>query len=642
MLGMIDITSRFEEETYWLDVGAAIKKEFGYSGFGMWVTLTERSFEKKQIKPSFLGGKPARLSSRSSTRTSNNNKTIEDVCKNAWGHLNGRNITVSTLGFYARIDSPEKYKDWHTKWVKEIMVGGMLDGTDYQVAVAFYRMYWLEFIYAPGEGERNGKWYKFKDHHLQKDKEGLCIKLALMKDFKAEVLNLQAQFAALASNPSTPNPEQMNHHQKKLHVVSNNLEQGGKVDSVLRVARAVFGEYSPEKFTSLLNSNQDVSGVENGVIDAGSSHIIFRAGKPEDFIDFRMNVPYQNDLSMEHEDVKTLTNWFDQMWPEPDINSFMLRFFASFLRGGQREKIFPTLTGVGDNAKTALVELFEKTMGDYVVKLSASVLSEKASNSGSASPQFFRLKNKRGIFLDEPEGNDKIKTGLAKRMVGRDSFYARALHENGEDIQMTGKVCLVTNDVPSFDRPDAAMKSRYAKIDMKTRYVAKEDAPAGHEEQKRLRIYPRDETFTDKLHRLAPAFLWLLVHIYPSYISQPLVIPKSIKESTIAYWNESDPFFQFVNENMKKDETDSVKRNYLGKEFVTWYRVTYSMSKAPYEPEAIRKKLDEKLGPVTKKGEYEGWRYEPNLNVKKAAEELDNAEDGVKVEDGDAKAEVVI
>lgn len=612
MLGMIDLESRFDKEGYWLDVGSAISLEFGYKGLQLWIDLTKKSCKNKTTKPIFLGGKTPRLSSRSRQNTATTDRRIDELCNSAWPTIKSRNASVLTLAHYARIDSPIEYKAWHDKWVKAVMIDEMTDGTDFQIARAFHRMFWLEYMYVPSE-KKNGKWYYFSEHRLFVDKEQLRVKLALMNSFKNEVLNVQSQLAAQAAAPNCPNVEQVNSIQKKLHAITLELERSGKVANVITAAKAIYSEWAPHNISDLFNSNKELTGMENGVIEAGSTHASFRAGKPEDYITYRTKVVFDDTFTEDHPDVQLLENWFSQLWPEPDLKSFMYKYFASHLRGGQRDKLFPVLTGkLGDNAKTTLIEFMETTFGEYIVKLSAAFLSEKEGNTGNASPHTYRVKNKRGVIFDEPDANRPFRTAVIKRWTGRDRQFMRGLFEDGEDVAINAKLTVVANEVPDFDVPDEPTKNRFLKIDMHTRYP-KEGVPDTLEEQRRQRIYPRDENFSEKLPRLAPAFMWMLTRVYPSYISEKLVPPESVRLSTAQYWRDTDPYCQFQEERMATGE-GSLSENELVNEYAVWYKSAFPGNKPP-EKKKIKNAWDARLGkPI--RGRYPGYIFkDPNAVI---------------------------
>ena len=58
-------------------------------------------------------------------------------------------ITYKTLAFYAREDSPSKFKEWHEKWCMH-MLKRSLDLGDENLSNAFYRFYFLDYYYCGG------------------------------------------------------------------------------------------------------------------------------------------------------------------------------------------------------------------------------------------------------------------------------------------------------------------------------------------------------------------------------------------------------------------------------------------------------------------------------------------------------------
>lgn len=105
-------------------------------------------------------------------------------------------------------------------------------------------------------------------------------------------------------------------------------------------------------------------------------------------------------------------------------------------------------TGDGDNSKSMLVKLIQKALGDYCVKLPASMLSEKESHSSSANPCKSMTAQSKLIVFDEPDDAEQLKTALIKGLTGGDVFYTRNIYEKGAQMQVTFKMLMVCNKVP--------------------------------------------------------------------------------------------------------------------------------------------------------------------------------------------------
>ena len=59
--------------------------------------------------------------------------------------------------------------------------------------------------------------------------------------------------------------------------------------------------------------------------------------------------------------------------PDYDVREYVLTLLGSFLHGSNKNERFNIWTGTGGNGKSKLIELFEKSIGDYNCKLPISL-----------------------------------------------------------------------------------------------------------------------------------------------------------------------------------------------------------------------------------------------------------------------------
>ncbi len=123
--------TRYDNKSNWLDIGRAIFSITNGKGINIWEKYTENSREFKT-----------------------------NECKAYWYKFRNNNLSVKTLAWYAKIDSCDRYRDWHNAWCHGAMEKS-LEATDFDVANAFYRKYWLDYIFIPLKGINT--WYQFTD-----------------------------------------------------------------------------------------------------------------------------------------------------------------------------------------------------------------------------------------------------------------------------------------------------------------------------------------------------------------------------------------------------------------------------------------------------------------------------------------------
>jgi phage/plasmid-associated DNA primase len=298
-------------------------------------------------------------------------------------------------------------------------------------------------------------------------------------------------------------------------------------------------------------------------------------------------------------------DWFKKVFPDPKLLHHFLKFAASCLKGRNSDKLFPIFTGEGNNSKSMIVKLFEKTFGDYCVKFDISNVTSRNGNPNAPSPQLARSKATRLAFMDEPEDDIPLNKGVLKRWIGGDSFFCRMLQDNGGDVEVTFKLVLTCNKVP-FIPKDTAITNRvdlYPFLGTWSR-----DAPASPEEQDRLHIYPLDELFENKIPALSLGFIWMITQYYVYYATEGLKHkPQIVIDTTEAYWRENDVYAQFaadcITEVIRdgvRDNSARVSLNQVYDEFKNWYKNSFPALKIPTRP-VVKSELVSRWGKLAGK-----------------------------------------
>jgi phage/plasmid-associated DNA primase len=572
---------RFLRESFWLDIGKAlyIANEGSENGLLSWVRHTERSVNGVQPQPPYL------LIAGS----------ISETCRNLYYTFANSAITVKTLAWYAREDSPDRYATWHRDWCLTSMEQALsLYHTD--VAIALHRIYWLDYVYCP---IGTGKWFQFHNHRYSEMNQAIALRRAISSDFVKRFENVRM---ILARQIHDSNDQAFKDNgeltMKKITVLIGKLKTVGFKSSLMTEACEHF---SNPKFMALLDTNPFLTGVTNGVLEVSGDNVLFRHAKPEDYVSMCTNIPYHNHFNWDHPLVRETMKWLGQVFTDQQLLHHFLKFSASCLQGRNSDKIFPIWTGEGDNSKSMIVKLFEATFSSYCIKFPVELLSDKNKSSSGPSPQLARAKATRIAFLDEPEDDIPMQKGTIKRYTGGDSFFARLLQENGGDVQATFKMVLMCNKVPIIPNADKAIKGRTRLFPFMSTYV--NDPPADEAEQYRQRRFKKDVTFERRIPIMAPAFLWIMSQYYPYYSTQGLTDPPIVTETTEAYWRDNDVYAQFAADTIQEVYTEAGDRDGSARvtlsevysEFKIWFRDTFPGTKVP-ERTVVRGELTTRWG----------------------------------------------
>jgi len=519
---------RFNQETYFLDIGKAFyhATEGGDHGLKAWIRMAEERSENYD----------------------------EDFCRLNYEGFGGENITVKTIAWYARSDDDEKYRQWHENWC----LPKLTEALDRQqvhvlVAEAFYRVFWLEYMYT------GKKWTEFRKSRLVILKEDIPIRRTITDKFIPYFEHLRAQYSVeklkLSSHTSSGS------NKKMAQDLEENIKEIGKMIKKLltdnyraALVRSIREYFWKEDLVKVLDKNPKLLGVRNCVIELTDTKAFVRSGKPEDYITKKVGVSYRSEYSFKHQDVKDLLVYFRQVFPNPSLNEHMKKDMAAMLYGRNAEKSFRMWIGDTNGSKSVFQKMLRTMLGDYYCDLPAEFFSAQQRGGSGPNPELAQTEGARAAFSAEPDDDTSFKGARIKKITGGDSFYARGCNEDGGTIETTFKAVMVLNLVPDISGMDEATRNRFTMIPFEGRWLKPdeaEDLPDDLEEQIKLKTYKMDDRFEENIPRLASALLWLAVYYYKKYRAEGLNNPPYIKKWMNDYWKRHDPYIAFISEKLE-------------------------------------------------------------------------------------------
>lgn len=539
-------------------------------------------------------------------------------------------MTIKTLAWFAKQDNPQEYTRWHREWCIVAMELA-LEGTHTDVARALYRYFWLDYVCSRS---RENLWYVFDNHSWREDDDATSLKSGISREFVHQFEIIRTITSQEIQESSDANFKRGKEELlKKIGKLIRSLKSVTFKTSLVREAKESFYHRT---FSDIIDTDPALLGVQNGVIQLTPTYAIFRPGKPEDFVTRKSLISYDPNLTLSSPEVIRLNEWFGQMFPDKELHSYALRLFSSCLYGKNSNKIFPVLTGCGDNSKSMLKKLFEATLGpSYCATVPNSLLTGRKTSSSSPSPELAQLMGSRIAFVQEPDGDDTIKGGVVKELTGGDSFFARFLHKNGGPVVASFTLMLLCNKIPIIPTADQAVMNRLRVLPFLSTWS--DDAPLDRQEQYRQRRFPKDPNFEARIPKMAPAFLWTLVREYGNYTKMGLAKPQIIHDHTENYWQENLPINVFIREMIEEayipgrepaevPDPNDPSRTLVDKtkairdkdQFITWREVYSSYkrwfqdsnpgvkvpSQAASKPEFVRR-----LGPLTARSQWLAYRF---------------------------------
>ena len=492
-------------------------------------------------------------------------KFSQEVCEYEWSKITTRNITLGTLKYLARQDNPKEYNRIMNQIMRPYFDKCLkLDGTHHDIAMALFEKYDHEFVCSSISFQ---SWFQFIDNTWKKIDAGFTLRSKISTEI---VLCYEEIGKELMEKMSTcTSDEETSMYRKRINNITKlirHLKSSPYKTNIMKEAMEVFYD---ENFSKLLDSNPNLIAFQNGVYDL-QEHV-FRQGKPSDYSSIRMNINYNPELTMTSESVKAVLDFFEKIFPDASVRDFFLDVSSEVFQGGNSRKMVQIWSGDGDNGKSVTEYLFEKMLGSYSIKLPTSLIVGKRTQSSAACPELVRAGNGvRLAMLQEPDKKDVINIGILKELSGNDSFFARGLYREGQEITPMFKLVLICNEPPKVPHDDKAVWNRIRVIPFESTFT--NDAPSDPDEQFQKKIFPKDEHFSQKIPGMVEAFAWYLLERFRTK-PKILVEPEKVLLATANYRKRNDIFRQFAEEYiLPNNPQDGIALGEMYNLFKDWHK----------------------------------------------------------------------
>jgi P4 family phage/plasmid primase-like protien len=447
--------------------------------------------------------------------SSKSKKYRKGECSKIWNNMRDGGLGLGTLHMWAKEDNCEAYTELMKSDLKNLMYESR-SMTDHDVAKVVHHMFQREYVCG---SIKNRYWFEFKVHRWVISDSGIGLRLKLSEEvwraYQLEAIEYTRRAIAATNSGDQTTYQDV---AKKFSNIAIKLRSTKFKENIMKECSELF---YINKFEENLDSNPNLIGFENGIYDL-EEHI-FRDGKPEDFVTFSTGVsyiPYD-----EHSPViGAINTYMAQVLSNKKVRNYVLKLFASFIAGHVKEQKFYIWTGSGSNSKSKLVELFEKSMGDYCCKFPITLLTQKRVASNAANSELARAKGKRFACLQEPNEDERINIGLMKELSGGDKIMARALYKEPFEFNPQFKMLLLCNHLPSVPSDDGGTWRRIRVVEFTSKFV---------EDPKKPNEYPIDYDFAVKMQGWTEHFVALLIHYYKKYEKEGMNEPAEVMKCTI-------------------------------------------------------------------------------------------------------------
>lgn len=554
---------RADDYTSWLEVGMCLFN-IDINLLDQWITFSKQSSKYK-----------------------------DGECEKNWSTFKHKGLSIGSLHRWAKIDNKELYSKTVDDGTREVLMES-LSGTNYDVARVLHRMYKYQYVCASAKAHM---WFEFKGHRWVEIENGMSLKQKISTVLATKYRSLTYYYSKkLIEVADEATKKSLEEKMEKARKLSNNVKDTSFKTKIMSECVELF--YDP-KFYQKLDSQTHLIGFENGVYDLENSE--FRDGRPEDYVSFSTFCDYVPFESTNYKVMEAM-KFIREVLTDQEVREYVLTLMSSFLDGQNYDQKFHFWKGTGANGKSTLVELFEDSFGDYACSVPHTILTQKRSGSSAANPEIAKLRGKRFVHMQEPEGNDKINVGYLKELSGGDKIQARELYKAPVEFKPQFHLILACNDLPQVTSTDGGTWRRVRVVEFASKFV---DEPLNDNE------FKKDYNLGSKLSTWHEAFISILIDRYNKVFKQSghlIKEPKCITICTKEYQRISDSMLDYIEENIEitNDKKDRLGILNLYTHFKEWYQSSYG-EKAPPKRE-LKTYLEKKFGTMKSNG-FTGLRY---------------------------------
>lgn len=290
-----------------------------------------------------------------------------------------------------------------------------------------------------------------------------------------------------------------------------------------------------------LDVNDYILNVQNGTLDLSGDKPIFMEHSPDMLLSKICNVNYEPGAKRE-----VWEKFINEIMQNDKSKIEYLQKIAGLsLTGNTSEETAFILYGsTTRNGKSTFCETLIYLLGDYALTMRPETLATKQNtDSRQANGDVARLCGCRFVNASEPPKRMLFDTALLKSLLGRDSITARFLHQREFEFIPKFKLVINTNYLPVITDDTIFSSGRLNVVSFDRHFEP-------HEQDKHLK---------DKLRRkeeLSGILNWCLEGLR-LYRKDGLKAPEAVQKATNAYRADSDKIGNFINECLKKTDTNS-------------------------------------------------------------------------------------
>jgi len=508
----------------------------------------------------------------------------------SWSKPNNE-LTDRSIMFWARNENFEQYEKVKVQSVSMYIDAILKEAvcTEFDIAKILHLWYKDVFVCV---SITNKCWYEYSDQRWQSTDAGTKLRNYLSEFngiyglFKNKLMEMNTILGEMADGDEQK--DMMQKRQKKICHIMIDLKKTDKKNNIMRESCDLF--YIKD-FLNLLDTKTSVLCFTNGVIDFNTKS--FRPGLPDDYTSISTEIPYIPIEKCNPVHVKEITEFMQQIFPEPELCNYMWDHAASATIGKNKNQTFHMYKGDGCNGKSKFVELMSKAFGKYKGTCPITLITQKRTSIGSTSSEIVQLMGKRYVVMQEPNEDDEFNEGILKEITGDDPIQGRALYQNTVTFYPNFILVMCTNYDLKIKGKNHGIWRRIRKADFKTLFTVN---PVKNDVNKPFQ-FKLDKEIDKKFEEWKTVFMSMLIE--RAFVTEGNVKDCSIViETSEKYRMDQDHFAGFINDRIKVDPLGKIKEGELYETFKEWWNLQHGrgLPKGKLLFDYINQKFGRKIG----------------------------------------------
>lgn len=225
----------------------------------------------------------------------------------------------------------------------------------------------------------------------------------------------------------------------------------GKQKAMIEMARARRGIIVP---ASVFDSNPELLGVGNGVIELSENGAKLRPASQGDYLTLRTDAKFVP--AAKH---ALWSGFLRKFLPDVEIRRWLQKLVGYSLLGDNPARLLVFVVGTTSTGKTTFAEALRVALGDLAGPIPTSVFRDNSDDK--PRPDLLGALPKRLVISEELSGAQHLHVDQIKRLTGGSLISARGMRSNRyAHLQPAFTPWLVTNAVPTITGADVALYRR--------------------------------------------------------------------------------------------------------------------------------------------------------------------------------------